>query len=91
VVAELFSEEAESRWLPRDRQFGSWNRQSTIDTLAIMVDRTHAAWTNRYITGVLLMDIKAAFPSVANGRRVNLMKVRQMDGGLIRWTESIHS
>jgi hypothetical protein len=32
---------------------------------------------------VLLMDIKAAFPSVAKGRLVNLMKVRQMDGDLI--------
>jgi len=33
-------------------------------------------------------DIKAAFPSVAKGRLVNLMKVRQMDGDLMRWTES---
>ena len=37
------------------------------------------------------MDIKAAFPSVAKGRLVNLMKVRQMDGDLIRWTESFLS
>jgi len=34
------------------------------------------------------MDIKAAFPSVAKGRLANLMKVRQMDGYLIQWTES---
>jgi len=33
------------------------------------------------------MDNKAAFPSVAKGRLVNIMKVRQMDGDLIRWTE----
>jgi hypothetical protein len=37
------------------------------------------------------MDIKAAFPSVAKGRLVNLMKVRQMDGDLIRWMESFLS
>jgi len=37
------------------------------------------------------MDIKAAIPSVAKGRLVNLMKVRQMDGDLIRWTESFLS
>jgi len=30
-----------------------------------MVDRAHAAWRNSHIRGVLLMDIKAAFPSVA--------------------------
>jgi len=48
-----------------------------------MVDRAHAAWKGGHIAGVLLMDIKAAFPSVAKGRLVNLMKVRQMDGDLI--------
>jgi hypothetical protein len=37
------------------------------------------------------MDIKAGFRSMAKGRLVNLMKVRQMDGDLIRWTESILS
>jgi hypothetical protein len=40
---------------------------------------------------MLLMDIKVAFPSVAKGRLVNLMKVRQMDGNLIWWTESFLS
>jgi hypothetical protein len=37
------------------------------------------------------MDIEAAFPSVAKGRLVNLIKVRQMDGDLIRWMESFLS
>jgi hypothetical protein len=37
------------------------------------------------------MDITAAFPSVAKGRLVNLMNVRQMDADLIRSTESFHS
>jgi len=91
VVAELLSEEAERRGLLSDGQFGSRKGQSAVDAAAIMVDRAHAALTNGHITGVLLMDIKAAFPSVAKGRLVNLMKVRQMDGDLIRWTESVLS
>jgi len=37
---------------------------------------------------MLLMDIKAALRSMAKGRLVNLMKVRQMDGDLIQPTES---
>jgi len=53
-----------------------------------MVDRTHAAWPNGQITGMLPMDTQAAFPSVAKGRLVHLMKVRQMDGDFIQWTES---
>jgi len=48
-----------------------------------MVDRAHAAGTNGHITGMLFTDIKAAFLSVAKGRVVNFMKVRQMDADLI--------
>ena len=32
-----------------------------------MVDRALAAWTNAHMTDMLLMDIKAALPSVAKG------------------------
>ena len=91
VVTELLSDEAERRGLLSDGQFGSRRGRSAIDAVAIMVDRAHAAWRDGYIAGVLLMLIKAAFPSVAKGRLVNLMKVWQMDGDLIRWTESFLS
>ena len=83
VVAVLLSGEAERRGLQSDGQFGSRRGWSAIDAAAIMVNRAHAAWKNGHITGVLLMDIKAAFPSVAKGRLVDLMKVRQMDADLI--------
>ena len=56
--------------------------------MAIKVERVHAAWTNGHITGVLLIDIKAAFPSMAKGRLLNLMKLRQLDGHIVRWMES---
>jgi len=91
VAAELQSEEARRMGLLSDRQFGSRKGWSAIDAAAIMVARAHAAWTNGHITGVLLMDIKAAFPSVAKGRLVNWMRARQMDGELIRWTQSFLS
>ena len=68
-------------------------RTGRLTTLAaaIMVDRAHAAWKVDNITGVLLMDIKAAFPSVARGRLIYAMKAKKIDGDLIRWTESFHS
>jgi hypothetical protein len=44
-----------------------------------MGDRAHTAWTNGHITGVLPMDITAAFPMLGKGRLGNLMKVREMD------------
>jgi hypothetical protein len=88
VVAELLSDEAERRALLSDGQFGSTRGWSAIDPAAIMFNRAHAAWKGGLIAGVLLMDIDAAFPSVAKGRLVNLIKVRQMDRDLTRWTES---
>jgi hypothetical protein len=88
VVAELLLEEAERMGLLSDGQFGSRKGRAAINAAAIMVDKAHTAWKNGHITGVLLMDIKAAIPSVAKGRLVNLMKVSQMDRDLIRWTES---
>jgi len=76
VVAELLSDETERRGLLSDGQCGSRRGRSAIDAVAIMVDRAHAAWRDCQIAGVLLMDIKAAFPSVAKERLVNLIKVR---------------
>jgi len=91
VVAELLPEETERRGQLWNRQFGPRKARSAIDAVAIMVDSAHAARTNGCITAVLVMDIKSAFPSIAKGRLVNLLKVRHMDGDLIRWTGSFRS
>ena len=91
VAAEQLTGEAKRCGLLSDGQFESRKGPSAIDAAAIMVDRAHAAWKNGHITGVLLMEIKAAFPSVAKGRLVNVMNVRQMYGDLLRWTESVLS
>jgi len=56
-----------------------------------MVDRAHSASNEDNITGVLLMDIKAAFPSVARGRLIHAMNAKGIDGNLIRWTASFLS
>jgi hypothetical protein len=84
VGAELISNQAKKRGLPRDGQFRSRNGQPAINAAAIMVDRSDADWTNGHRTGVLLMDIETAFPSMANGRLVNLMTVREIDRVLVR-------
>ena len=65
VVAELLSDEAERRGLLSKGQFGSRRGWSAINAAAIMVDRAHSAWKGGHIAGVLLMDINAAFPSMA--------------------------
>jgi hypothetical protein len=88
VVAELLSEEAERRELVRDTKFGRRTGRSAIDALAIMIYRAHAVWKNGYTTGVLLLDMKTAFPHIPNGRLFNLLKVRKMVGNHVLWAES---
>jgi len=58
-----------------------------MDAAAIMVDRVHAMRKEDNITGVLLMDIKAAFPSVVRGRLIHAMNAKKRVGDRIRWTE----
>jgi hypothetical protein len=67
VVTEQVSDEAKRRGQLSEGQFGSRRCRSAIDSAAIMVERAHAAWRDSHIAGVLLMDIKEAFPSVAKG------------------------
>jgi hypothetical protein len=88
VVAEVLSDQAERRGLLSDRNFGRRSGRSAFDAAAIMVDRAHGACRDVHTAGMLLMDIKAAFPRVAKGRLVNLVKVRQMEGYLRQRTES---
>jgi hypothetical protein len=76
VVAELLSDEAERRGLLSEGHFASRRGWSAIDAAAITVDRAHAAWKGGHTGGMLLMDIQAAFTTMAKGRLVNLMKVR---------------
>jgi hypothetical protein len=91
VVAELLSDEPKRRALLSESQFGSRKKRSAMVAKTIMVDRAHAPWKEDNITGVLLMDIKAAFPSLARGRLIHAMKSKKIDGDRIRWTESFVS
>jgi len=87
-VAELHSNEAKRSALLRAGQFDSRKQWSAIDAAAIMVNRAHAAWKDDNSTDALLMDIKAAFPSVGRGRLIHAMKPKTIDLDLIRSTES---
>jgi len=67
VAAERLAEEAERQGLLSDGQSANRKSRSAINAAAIMVDRAQAAWRDGGIASVLLMDIKAAFPSVVKG------------------------
>ena len=74
MVAELLAEEAERRGQLSDSGYGSRNKRLAIDTAAIMVNIAHAAGKKSHISCVLLMDIKAAFPSIGRRRQIQAMR-----------------
>jgi retron-type reverse transcriptase len=51
------------------------------------MNRTHIAWNNGQIVGLLLMDIKGAFDHVNHRRLLRTMVAKKLDGDLIEWTE----
>jgi hypothetical protein len=88
MVAELLAEEPEGRGRLSEGQYGSRKRRSPIDVAALTADRAHTAWRDGHTAGVLLLDIKAAFPSI--GRRlIHTMRGKGMDGVLVQWMASI--
>jgi hypothetical protein len=91
VVAQLLSDETDRRSLLSNGQFDSRKKLTVIDTAAIMLDSTQSALNQDNITGVLLMHINTAFPRVARLRLFDAVKGNQLDGDLIKWTESFLS
>jgi hypothetical protein len=82
-VAEMLSDEAKRSALLSDRPCGNRKKRLAIEAVAIMVDSVHALWKEDNITGVPLMDMKAAFPSIARGRLINARTAMKLHGDLI--------
>jgi retron-type reverse transcriptase len=51
------------------------------------MNRTHIAWNDGQIAGLLLMDVKGAFDHVNHRRLLTAMVAKKLDGDLIEWTE----
>jgi hypothetical protein len=71
VVAEQLSLGTERRQQLSNGQFGPRTWRSAIDTAAIMDDRAYVDWMDGHISGVLPIDMNAAFPRMAKERLVN--------------------
>ena len=59
-----------------------------MDAVGLAMARTQQAWTEGKMVGALLMDVSAAFPSVAKDCLVRRMRVLKLDENLIQWTDS---
>ena len=55
-------------------QYGYRMGRSAVDAVGVAIAQTQEAWSRGYITGALLMDVAAAFPSVARGCLLRKMR-----------------
>ena len=88
VAAMLVSAHCESMGWFHPGQYGCRIRLSAVDAVGVVIAQTHEAWKRGRITGALLMDVAAAFPSVARGSHLRKMRAMGIDENLVSWTDS---
>ena len=88
TVAYLLSNQCERTGALHPGQYGSRPQRSAVDAVGLAMARTQQAWTQGKMVGALLMDVSAAFPSVAKDCLVRGMRDLKLDENLIQWTDS---
>ena len=88
VVAMLVSVHCETLGGFHPGQYGCRSQRSAVDAVGVVIAQTQEAWRRGCIVGALLMNVAAAFPSVARGYLLRKMRDRQIDECLVRWTDS---
>ena len=63
-------------------------RRSAVDAVGVAISQTQEAWKRGQITGALILDVAAAFPSVARGCLFRKMRAMGIDENLVDWTDS---
>ena len=56
--------------------------------MGVTIAQVQEAWGRGCVVGALLMDVAAAFPSVARGCLLKKMRRAGIDECLVRWTDS---
>jgi ribonuclease HI len=69
-------------------QMGGRKYRGALDAVACLMQDVHQAWAQKQLAGVLLLDVKGAFPFVNPIILVRRMEELEIDGDLIRWTQS---
>ena len=65
-----------------------WGERSAVDAVGLAMARTQQAWSQGKMVGALLMDVSAAFPSVARDCLIRRMRDLGLDENLVQWTDS---
>jgi hypothetical protein len=82
MVADGISAQLEANGGLHRGQFGGRKQRSAVDAVAYVMNRTHIAWNNGQIAGLLLMEVKGAFDHVNHRRLLTTMVAMKLDGDL---------
>lgn len=88
VAAMMVSAHCEATGRFQPGQYGCRTRRSAVDAVRLAIAQTQEEWGRGRFTGALLMDVAAAFPSVAGGCPLRKMRSMGTDVNLVHWTDS---
>jgi len=88
TAAHLIADHLERKRGLHEGQYGCRKRQSCIDAVAILMNRTQKAWNKKKVAGALFMDVKLAFNNVSKIHLGKRMEALGIEADLIRWTMS---
>ena len=88
VAADLISSHCEARGGFHPGQYGCRAKRSAVDAVGVAIAQVQEVWKRGVIAGAILMDVAAAFPSVARGCLLRKMRRAGVDECLVRWTDS---
>ena len=67
---------------------GRWRYAGRGVTVGVAIAHIQDAWKRGKVAAALLMDVAAAFPSVARGCLIRKMRRMQVDENLVQWVNS---
>ena len=88
VAADLISEHCEATQGFHPGQYECRAGHLAVDAVGVAIAQVQEAWKRGTIAGALLMDVAAAFPSVARGCLLRKMCNARVDECLVHWTDS---
>jgi len=91
MAAHLIVNHLERKRGLHEGQFGCQKRWLCVDTVAILMNHTQKAWSERKVTSTLFMDVKSAFNNVNKALLGKRMEELGLEEDLICWTMSFIS
>jgi len=69
-------------------QYGCRRRRSAVDAAGVLMSVVQEVWKQKKVAAALMIDVAAAFPSIARECLLRKMREMELDKNLVGWTDS---